>query len=57
MGTLEDILAVVFATDAKFSWDILWVVMLIAVPFAFISELVVDHPSFWKFFFRNNKKS
>lgn len=48
MGTLEDLIAVFFATDAKFSWHILIVVFLVALPFAVISELVVDHPNFWK---------
>lgn len=48
MGTLEDLIAVFLATDAKFSWHILVVVFLVALPFAFISEIVVDHPDFWK---------
>lgn len=48
MGTLEDLLAVFVATDAKFSWHILIVVFLVALPFAFISEVIVDHPNFWK---------
>lgn len=48
MGTLEDLIAVIFATDAKFSWRILIIVFLVALPFAIISELVVDHPNFWK---------
>lgn len=48
MGTLEDLLAVIFATDAKFSWHILGIVFLVALPFAFISEVIVDHPNFWK---------
>jgi uncharacterized membrane protein (DUF106 family) len=48
MGTAEDLLAVFIATDAEFSWKILIVVFLVALPFAFISEIVVDHPDFWK---------
>lgn len=48
MGTAEDLIAVLFATDAKFSWHILLIVFLVALPFAFISEIVVDHPNFWK---------
>ena len=48
MGTVEDLIAVMFATDAQFSWRILIVVFLVALPFAFISEIVVDHPNFWK---------
>lgn len=48
MGTLEDLIAVLLATDAHFSWKVLIVVFLVALPFAIISELVVDHPNFWK---------
>jgi hypothetical protein len=48
MGTVEDLIAVMFATDSKFSWHILLVVFLVALPFAFISEIIVDHPNFWK---------
>ena len=48
MGTAEDLLAVFLATDAEFSWHILIIVFLVALPFAFISEVVVDHPDFWK---------
>lgn len=51
MGTLEDLIAVLLATDADFSWNILIVVFLVALPFAFISEIVVDHPNFWQKFF------
>jgi len=53
MGTAEDLIAVMLATDASFSWHILWIVFLVALPFAFISEIVVDHPKFWGKIFRN----
>ncbi|MCF6276428.1 MAG: hypothetical protein L3J07_01120 [Candidatus Magasanikbacteria bacterium] len=56
MGTVEDLLAVVLATDATFSWRIMWVVLAVSIPFALITELVVDHPGFWKIFFKNGKK-
>jgi len=56
MGTTEDLLAVILATDADFTWGILWIVLMVSIPFAFISELVVDHPKFWKIFFKNGEK-
>lgn len=52
MGVVEDLIAVLLATDSKFSWDIVWIVFLVALPFAFISEIVVDHPKFWSKIFR-----
>ena len=48
-GVTEDILAVLIATDAELSLDIVVVVVVIAIPFAVLSELVVDHPKFLHF--------
>ncbi len=48
-GVTEDILAVLIATDAELMFDIVGVVVLIAIPFAIISELIVDHPKFVTF--------
>ncbi|GMU73852.1 MAG: hypothetical protein AMXMBFR44_0510 [Candidatus Campbellbacteria bacterium] len=48
MGTAEDLLAVAFATDAQIDARVFLVVLLVALPFAFVSEVVVDHPRFWK---------
>ena len=56
MGTTEDLLAVILATDADFTWGVLGIVLMVSILFAFISELVVDHPKFWKIFFKNGEK-
>ncbi len=48
-GVTEDILAVLIATGAELTFDIVGVVILIAIPFAIISELIVDHPKFLAF--------
>lgn len=48
MGTFEDMIAVLIATDADFTWQVFATVLAVAVPFAFISEIVVDHPRFWE---------
>ena len=50
LGVIEDIIAILLATDASFSWRIVFVAFFVALPFAFFSELVVDHPRFWDFF-------
>lgn len=55
VGLTEDLLAIFFATDAKITWHVVWIVLLIAIPFAILSELVVDHPRFWELLFRRNK--
>ena len=48
-GVTEDMLAVLIATDATLTTDIVIVVVLIAIPFAILSELIVDHPNFLHF--------
>ncbi|HMQ02102.1 MAG TPA: hypothetical protein PKD79_03475, partial [Candidatus Doudnabacteria bacterium] len=48
MGVIEDLIAIRLATDATIDLRILIIVFLVAIPFAFISEIVVDHPRFWE---------
>lgn len=51
-GVIEDLLAIYFSTDAKITRETLVIVFLVALPFAIFSELIVDHPGFWKKLFR-----
>lgn len=48
MGMAEDVIAVWFSTGEKITFRVIWVVFLVALPFAILSEYVVDHPRFWK---------
>ena len=48
MGTFEDSIAVYFVTGEKVTFDTIWIIVLVSIPFAFISEYVVDHPKFWE---------
>lgn len=41
-GMVEDLIAV-YASTGEFSINILWIVALVAIPFAIVSELIVDH--------------
>jgi hypothetical protein len=56
MGLAEDLIAVTLATDAKLDWRIFFIVLFVALPFAFISEIVVDHPLFWERWFKFIKR-
>ncbi|MEF8847216.1 MAG: hypothetical protein V5A57_02215 [Candidatus Paceibacterota bacterium] len=42
MGVAEDLAVVFFVTDEPFTWKILGIIFLVAVPFAIIGELIVD---------------
>lgn len=53
MGVSEDLLAIHFATDARIDWEVFKVAFLVALPFAVISELVVDFGVFRRKFFKN----
>ncbi len=53
MNMAEDTVAVYFSSGLKISWNIVAVVFLTALPFAFISEYIVDHPKFWGRIFKN----
>jgi len=57
MGVLEDVIAIMLATDVSFSWRIVFVAFFVALPFAFFSELIVDHPRFWEIFGKGEKKA
>ena len=55
MGIIEDLIAIAVATDASIDFSVIGVVFLVALPFAFLSEVVVDHPRFWEKIFPGNK--
>lgn len=55
MGVIEDLLAIFLATDSQINWRVIYVVIAVAIPFAFISEVVVDHPRFWEKIFKGIK--
>ena len=46
LGLTEDILAIKFATDAIIDANVVLIALLVALPFAIFSELIVD----WRHF-------
>lgn len=46
IGIMEDLIAIKFATDAKITWGVFGIVVLIAIPFAFLGEILVDRIDF-----------
>lgn len=48
IGIVEDVIAVKLATGASLNWDILVIIVLIAIPFAFLGEVVADNIDFSK---------
>lgn len=46
MGLVEDLLALKLATGAEIDLRVIGIVLLVAIPFAAFSELIVDHEKF-----------
>lgn len=59
VGIAEDLIAIRFATEAKITWQVVGIVFLVAIPFAFLGEVLVDRIDFvsifQKLFKRDNK--
>ena len=47
-GLGEDLIAIHFATDAEITMQTVYITLLVAFPFAIFTELIVDHPAFWR---------
>ena len=47
-NSLDNIVAIRFAAGAELTPAVLGRIFLFVVPFAVLSELIVDHPDFWK---------
>ena len=54
-GIVEDLMIIRFVTHAQINLGIIWLVFLVSLPFAFLSEIVVDHPRFWENIFGKRK--
>lgn len=46
LGMIEDLLAITFATDSEITIKTISIVFLSALPFAIVSELIVDSKRF-----------
>ena len=56
VNTIENLLVVEYATKVELSWDIFITSLWFAIPFAIISEVIVDHPEFWKMFSKKKRE-
>lgn len=46
IGIIEDVLAVKLTTGEPITWEIIGIIILIAIPFAILGEIVADHVDF-----------
>ncbi len=52
IGVVEDVLAVTFATGEPITWKIIGIIVVIAIPFAFLGEIVADNVHLEKYIAR-----
>jgi len=50
LGITEDMVAIKLATEEPITWRVIGIVILIAIPFAIIGELVFDRIDFAQIF-------
>ncbi|MGM5480070.1 MAG: hypothetical protein ACQESC_01280 [Nanobdellota archaeon] len=50
MGLIEDLIAVKIASGEPITWNVVFVVALVAIPFAVIGELIVDRTHLFQSF-------
>jgi hypothetical protein len=52
VGVVEDIIAIKVTTGEPITWHVLGIIVLVAIPFAFIGEVLVDRINFVELFRR-----
>ena len=50
LGLVEDMIIIKILTNEPITFHVLWVIFLVALPFAFIGEYIVDRIDFLKLF-------
>lgn len=47
LDLVENIISIKLTTGADITLNVFWVALMVVVPFAIITEIIIDHPSFW----------
>lgn len=56
IGVVEDLIAVKVTTGENITWHTVGIVILVAIPFAILGELIADHVDFVKLYRKIFKK-
>ena len=43
----ENIISIKLTTDAELNFKVFLIAFLVVIPFAILTELIIDHPEFW----------
>ncbi len=47
VDTVENIVSIKLSTGARITKEVLITTFLVVIPFAILTEIVIDHPQFW----------
>lgn len=47
LDLVENIISIKLTTNTEITFEVFWVALMVVVPFAIITELIIDHPNFW----------
>ena len=47
LDLVENIISIKLTTEADLNLKVFLVTLLVVIPFAVLTELVIDHPEFW----------
>lgn len=56
VDTVENIISIKLSTGAAITKEIFITAFLVVIPFAVLTELVIDHPKFWERFLTLSRK-
>ena len=47
LDLIESIVSIKLSTDADLNPKVFLITLMVVIPFAVLTELVIDHPNFW----------
>ncbi|MDO8495369.1 MAG: hypothetical protein Q7S32_02475 [bacterium] len=47
LDLIENIISIKLTTNAEITANVFWIALMVVIPFAIVTELIIDHPNFW----------
>ncbi len=48
LDLIENVITVKLTTGERITKEVVFVAFLVVIPFAIITEIIIDHPKFWE---------
>lgn len=56
LDLIENVISIKLTTGAELTKEVFIVAALVVIPFAILTEVIIDHPNFWYRSFKIKKK-